>query len=165
MLGENGHGTWAPESQEIYFGGDDTMLGENGHGQWNPEMWQEEEAGDQPWFEARSGPSGDAQSGPSGMGGGPSGDFGRADDGAWDEDYKKYPKHPKNHLPESHSFFGKLVQPGTLLKMLIPHGIFETTLFATDIFLMIDLTLITLHKYGLDHWMPKLEQKMIDKQI
>ena len=73
ILGENGHGQqWAPESQQ--------MLGENGHGQWNPEMWQEEEAGDKPFFEAKSGPSGNDMSGPSGMGGGPSGDFSNEED-------------------------------------------------------------------------------------
>jgi hypothetical protein len=47
-------------------------------------MWQEEEAGDEPWFQPRSFPSGMDMDGPSGMGG-PSGDFEEQDMGQWDE--------------------------------------------------------------------------------
>merc|ERR1719453_1505980 len=86
MLGEDGHGTWNPMFQDQDF----QMFGEDGHGQWNPESWQDEEAGDQPWFEPTNGPSGDDMAGPSGSGrgfpsgmGGPSGDFGKQDMGEW----------------------------------------------------------------------------------
>ena len=159
MLGENGHGTWAPESQEIYFGGDDTMLGENGHGQWNPEMWQEEEAGDQPWFEARSGPSGDAQSGPSGMGGGPSGDFGRPQkpEGWFDEfEYGEPVHHKENKFQKLFNVFN-----------MIPHfkAITHTLWMVIKTVALTDFIMVIMHRFNLDGWMPKPITNVIDMQI